>query len=99
MKAIGARDRDVMRTFLVEAGSLGLAGGIAGTAIGVVIFLGIGDFANRYLPSQGLRGVPITIAWDIPVGAALGVMAVSVLAGAIPARRASRLSARESVEA
>jgi macrolide transport system ATP-binding/permease protein len=99
MKAIGARDRDVMRTFLVEAGSLGLAGGIAGTAIGVVIFLGIGDFANRYLTSQGLRGVPITIAWDIPVGAALGAMAVSVLAGAIPARRASRLSARESVEA
>jgi hypothetical protein len=99
MKAIGARDRDVMRTFLVEAGCLGLVGGIVGTAIGIVIFLGIGDFANRYLTSQGLRGVPITIAWDIPVGASLGAMVVSVLAGAVPAHRASRLSAREAVEA
>jgi hypothetical protein len=99
MKAIGARDRDVLRTFLVEAGTLGLLGGVLGTAIGIAIFLAIGDFANRYLTSQGLRGVPITLAWDIPVGASLGAMIVSVLAGAIPAHRASRLSAREAVEA
>jgi hypothetical protein len=99
MKAIGARDRDVMRAFLVEAGCLGLFGGIVGTAIGIVIFVGIGDFANSYLTSQGLRGVPITLASDIPVGAIVGAAVVSVLAGAFPARRASRLSAREAVEA
>ena len=56
MKAIGARDKDVMRTFLIEAGFLGLLGGIAGTVIGVVIFIVIGDIANSYLTSQGLRG-------------------------------------------
>ena len=99
MKAIGARDRDVMRTFLVEAGCLGLVGGLVGTALGIVIFFGIGDFANKYLTSQGLRGVPISIAWDIPVGAVIGATVVSVLAGAIPARRASRLATREAVEA
>jgi hypothetical protein len=99
MKAIGARDRDVMRTFLVEAGFLGLLGGIAGTAIGIVIFVAIGDIANSYLTSQGLRGVPITLTWDIPLGAVLGATIVSVLAGTFPARQASRLSAREAVEA
>ena len=99
MKAIGARDRDVMRTFLVEAGCLGLVGGILGTAIGVVIFLGIGDLANSYLTAQGLSGVPITLAWDVPVGATVGAAVVSVAAGAFPARRAARLSAREAVEA
>ena len=99
MKAIGARDRDVMRTFLVEAGCLGLAGGLVGTALGIVIFFGIGDFANDYLTSQGLRGVPIAIAWDIPVGAIIGATLVSVLAGVIPARRAARLATREAVEA
>jgi hypothetical protein len=99
MKAIGARDRDVMRTFLVEAGCLGLVGGLVGTVLGIVIFFGIGDFANNYLTSQGLRGVPITIAWDIPVGAIVGATVVSVLAGVIPARRASRLATREAVEA
>jgi putative ABC transport system permease protein len=88
-----------MRTFLVEAGFLGLLGGIAGTVIGVIIFIVIGDIANNYLTSQGLRGVPITLTWDIPIGAVLGAMVVSVLAGAFPARQASRLSAREAVEA
>jgi len=99
MKAIGARDRDVMRTFLVEAGCLGLAGGILGTALGVAIFLGIGDLANSYLTSQGLRGVPITLAWDVPVGAVVGAAVVSVLAGAVPAHRAAKMPAREAVEA
>jgi len=97
MKAIGARDRDVLRTFLVEAGVLGLVGGIAGTVIGIVIFIGIGDIANTYLTSQGLRGVPITLTWNIPVGAVVGAVVVSVLAGTVPARQASRLSAREAV--
>ena len=98
MKAIGARDRDVMRAFLVEAGCVGFVGGIVGTAIGLVIFVGIGDFANNYLTSQGLRGVPITIAWYIPVGAVIGAALISVFAGAFPALKASRLSAREAVE-
>jgi len=98
MKAIGARDRDVMGTFLVEAGCVGIVGGIVGTAIGIAIFVGIGDFANNYLTSQGLRGVAITIAWYIPVGAVIGAALISVLAGAFPALRASRLSAREAVE-
>jgi ABC-type antimicrobial peptide transport system permease subunit len=70
-----------------------------GTALGIVIFFGIGDFANRYLTSEGLRGVPISIAWDIPSGAVIGATVVSVLAGVIPARRASRLGTREAVEA
>ncbi len=99
MKAIGARDRDVMRTFLVEAGFLGLLGGIAGTVIGIVVFVAIGDIANNYLTSQGLRGVPITLTWDIPIGAVIGATFVSVVAGTFPARQAARLSAREAVEA
>ncbi len=99
MKAIGGRDWDVMRTFLVEAGFLGLLGGIAGTVIGIVIFVAIGDIANGYLTSQGLRGVPITLGWAIPIGAVFGAMIVSVLAGTFPARQAARLSAREAVEA
>ena len=99
MKAIGARDRDVMRTFLVEAGFLGMLGGLFGTVIGIVIFISIGDIANSYLTSQGLQGVPITLTLDIPIGAVLGATIVSVLAGTFPARQASRLSAREAVQA
>jgi len=34
LKAIGARDRDVRRVFLLEAALLGLVGGAVGTALG-----------------------------------------------------------------
>ncbi|MCU1490306.1 MAG: cell division protein FtsX [Acidimicrobiaceae bacterium] len=99
MKAIGARDFDVMRTFLIEAGFLGLVGGLLGVALGIGVFLGIGSIANGYLIAQGLPGVPITLAWQIPVGAVLGATVISVLAGAVPAGRAARVAARQAVEA
>src|SRR5271154_2333256 len=99
MKAIGARDRDVMRTFLIEAAFLGFVGGALGTALGTAVFFGIGTIANSYLAAQALPGVPIVLAWTIPPGAVIGATAISVGAGAIPARRASRVAARQAVEA
>jgi hypothetical protein len=99
LKAIGARDRDVMRTFLVEAGTLGFVGGVLGTALGAVIALVIGGLANSYLESQGLAGVRLDIPVLLPLGAVLGATAVAILAGVFPARRAARLPAREAMEA
>jgi hypothetical protein len=99
LKAIGARDRDVMRTFLVEAGTLGFVGGVLGTALGAVIALVIGGLANQYLESQGLAGVRLDIPVLLPLGAVLGATAVAILAGVFPARRAARLPAREAMEA
>ncbi len=99
MKAIGARDRDILRTFLIEAGFLGFVGGALGSGIGIAVFYGIGQIANSYLAAQALPGVPITLAWQIPVGAIVGATVISIGAGAIPARRASRVGARQAVEA
>jgi ABC-type antimicrobial peptide transport system permease subunit len=99
LKAIGARDRDIMRTFLVEAGTLGFVGGVLGTALGAVIALVIGGLANQYLEAQGLAGVTLDIPVLLPLGAVLGATAVAVTAGVFPARRAARLPAREAMEA
>ena len=99
LKAIGARDRDVMRTFLVEAGALGLVGGVLGTALGGLIAVVIGGLANQYLESQGLAGVRLDIPPLLPLGAVLGATVVAIAAGVIPARRAARLPAREAMEA
>jgi hypothetical protein len=99
LKAIGARDRDVLRLFLVEAGVLGVIGGLLGTLLGLGLASVVGVVVNGYLHSQGLEGVrpelPVTIAMASVVGAGL----LALLAGGPPARRAARLPAREAVEA
>jgi ABC-type antimicrobial peptide transport system permease subunit len=99
LKAIGARDRDVLRLFLLEAGVLGLVGGLLGTLLGMGLAAAVGVVVNSYLQSQGLEGVrpelPVAIAFAGVVGAGL----LAVLAGGPPARRAARLPAREAVEA
>jgi len=99
LKAIGARDRDVLRMFLVEAGALGLVGGLLGTVLGIAMALAIDADANTYLTSQGLAGVQLAIGWVLPAGSVLGSAIVALAAGALPALRAARLPAREAVEA
>ena len=95
MKAIGARDRDVRRVFLVEAAILGAIGGVIGTSLGYVIARFVGLAVNRYLTSQGLAGVRVGLPFVVVV---VGVLGSTLLAlqparcprsgGRIPARRA-----------
>jgi macrolide transport system ATP-binding/permease protein len=99
LKAIGARDRDVLRVFLLEAGMLGALGGLFGTVLGMGMAAGIAANANAYLHSQGLSGVALSVPWPLPLGAVLGSCIVALVAGALPARRAARLPAREAVDA
>jgi ABC-type antimicrobial peptide transport system permease subunit len=98
LKAIGARDRDVLRVFLLEAGALGVIGGLAGALVGVAMAAAIAANANAYLRSQGLAPVALSVGWLLPVGCVLGSCVIALLAGALPARRAARLPAREAVD-
>lgn len=99
LKAIGARDRDVLRLFLVEAGVLGVIGGLVGTLLGLGLASLVGVVVNGYLHSEGLAGVRPQIPYGIAAASVAGAGLLAVVAGGIPARRAARLSAREAVEA
>ncbi len=97
LKAIGARDRDVYRVFLLEAGTLGLIGGILGTLFGWAIAGAVGRVVNGYLAAQRLVGVRLTLPWPVVVGGIVGSTLLALLAGTLPAVRAARLPAREAV--
>lgn len=97
LKAIGARDRDVMRWFLLEAALVGAIGGVVGTVAGIAVAFAVGLVVNGYLTAQGLVGVRVVAPALVIAGGIFGATALAVLAGTIPARRAARLPAREAV--
>ena len=80
-KAIGARGRDILAQFLVEALTLSLLGGLIGIVVGLVVSAGIGQLAG-----WGFAFNPATVA-----AAVLFSLAVGVVFGVWPARQAARL--------
>src|SRR5499433_793174 len=60
LKALGAADSDVKRLFFVEAGVMGLIGGIAGVILGWLIGRALTLATNIYLKRQELPGVEIS---------------------------------------
>ena len=97
LKAIGARDRDVRRLFLVEAGLVGLVGGVCGGAVGWAMARTTAEVVNRYLTHQGLS--PVSMSFPVPILASTigGSAVLALVAGALPATRAARLPAAEAI--
>jgi putative ABC transport system permease protein len=86
-KALGATPAVIRRQFLVEASTLGLAGGIAGAALGVVGAIVIPHF----ITNQIAISVPAT------VGAIICAIGIGVVFGVYPATRAARLAPIEAL--
>jgi putative ABC transport system permease protein len=92
LKALGARDRDVRRIFLVESGTIGLLGGVAGLALGSVVSGLINRVVNYFLSRQGVPLIDyFSFPWWLCLGAILFSVAVSLAAGVYPAMRAVRV--------
>ncbi|EMA45280.1 ABC transporter permease [Halococcus saccharolyticus] len=81
MKAVGARNRDVMGLFLAEATVLGGAGAIVGLPLGLAVAYGATAYAE-------VAFTPAYVWFAIAVG--VGVL-VGVVAGLYPAWRAARV--------
>jgi putative ABC transport system permease protein len=97
LKAIGARDRDVRRIFLVEASLVGLVGGLIGASAGWAIARTVAAVVNAYLLGQGLLGVRLVAPGVILTATVGGSVVLALAAGAFPATRAARLPAREAM--
>lgn len=92
LKALGAADRDVKELFFVEAGVMGLFGGILGTLLGWLIGRTLTLGTNIYLHRQNLPSVNISsVPWWLVLGGIAFAVLVSLGAGLYPASRAARL--------
>lgn len=94
MKAIGAKNFDVLLIFLIESGLLGLVGGIVGAFIGILVAIGISNVANSALGEDLFR---IQINYFLLFGAVLFSFVVGVLSGVLPAIQASKLKVVEAL--
>jgi ABC-type antimicrobial peptide transport system permease subunit len=81
-RAVGARSSDVLMQFLVEAVTLGVAGGVMGIAVGFIVSVVI-TFTLKWQANVSFTAVALSFG----VAAATGIFF-----GFYPARRASRLN-------
>jgi putative ABC transport system permease protein len=89
MKAIGAKNRDILMIFIFNSAMVGFVGGIFGVILGALVsavFPMIGMTMTR-----GGNEASISLSPDLMVfGLSLAVL-IGVISGAVPAYRASKL--------
>ena len=94
MKAVGAKDRQIMSMFLIEGGLIGLIGGIGGVILGWLASIPGNNAALRIMEKQGHKPVPETVflypVWLL-IAVPLFAMLITTLAEVLPARRAARV--------
>jgi len=93
--ALGARPRDILRQFLVEAVVLSSLGGVGGVLLGTFMSWIITLIINGLLP--GSTKWPFMVSVPATVVALLFSAAVGIFFGYYPARRASRLDPIEAL--
>ena len=89
MKAVGAKNYDILTIFLIESGLLGLVGGIIGVILGFGIAKTIEIFAIKSLGTNLLQvSVPIYLI----VGCLVFAFLTGAISGSLPAYHASKIN-------
>ena len=86
-KAIGARAKDIMTQFIIEAVVMSVSGGLIGIAIGIGIAAAL-SFAAGWTTKVSLSAIALATLFSIGVGMVFGIW---------PARKASQLNPIEAL--
>jgi len=93
MKAIGAKNWNILFLFLMEAGVVSVVGGVCGCIVGVVGAQAI-SFGIQTLLDVEIAAV---VKPEVMLGGVAVAMLVGILSGLYPARKASKMSPVEAV--
>jgi putative ABC transport system permease protein len=105
-RALGAKQRDIMRQFLIEAIVLSIAGGLSGV-VGGLVLIPLTDQARKLffsfspdmmanLPDVIRTVRPVIVEWSIPLAFGIAV-GIGILFGVYPASRAAKLDPIEAL--
>ena len=86
LKAIGSSSKEIIYIFTIEAGILGLIGGILGLL-----------FALMFNFVLGLFGVTTAMSIELLLGSVVFAFVIGIISGVLPAKRASEIPAIEAL--
>ncbi|MBN1133766.1 MAG: ABC transporter permease [Methanosarcinaceae archaeon] len=97
--AMGTSRRSILFIFLLEAGILGLAGVIIGSVLGYISDIVLLSYSIPVPPDIyfGMDHLPLLIVPKNFIIAGLFAMAINMIAGLFPARRASKMDPVEAI--
>ena len=87
LKAIGAKNNNILMIFLVESGIVGLFGGILGISLG----WGISTIGGRIAADAGYQMLQPIFPVELVIGCLVFALLVGIISGLMPARQASKL--------
>jgi putative ABC transport system permease protein len=93
MKAVGARNSDILIIFIFESGLLGMIGGVVGVLLGFIAASIGGGFAA----AAGYALLKPIFPWTLIAGCILFALVVGAGSGVLPAIRASKLKPVDSL--
>lgn len=94
MKAIGAKNSDILWIFVIESGMLGIVGGVIGIIFGYIIGKIVEYVAAVSLGTNLLR---IATPWYLIVGCLLFAFLIGAFSGFFPARNASKIKPADTL--
>jgi len=99
LKALGASSGEIRRMFMIEAGLIGLIGGVFGLLLGWLLGLGLNqaiEIYSRY-HDMAAHGPFFVVTWPLAAGAIAFATFIGLVAGLLPAQRAAKLDPLEAL--